>query len=64
MYRAEVRSILFWGLALPASSLALAIVHPLGLLLLLAYAAQFVRLRRRFLRHGRIPPADSARRTP
>jgi GT2 family glycosyltransferase len=57
-YRAEVRSILLWGLGLPAAAVAAAALHPLGALLLLAYPAQWWRLTRRHRAAGRIPPRD------
>ena len=57
-YRRELRSILFWGLALPVSALTMAWVHPLGLAILLVYPLQYWRLKRRFRAEGRIPAAD------
>lgn len=57
-YRAEVRSILAWGLGLPVAAAAAAVWHPLAALLLLAYPAQWWRLRRRYLATGCIPARD------
>ncbi|WP_245866511.1 glycosyltransferase family 2 protein, partial [Oceaniglobus roseus] len=50
----ESRRALAWGCALPLAALAAALVSPLGLLLLLAYPAQILRLARRggFTRHA------------
>jgi GT2 family glycosyltransferase len=44
IWAAETRRALLWGLALPLATLALAAVHPAGLLLALAWPAQVVRL--------------------
>jgi len=57
-YRAEVRSILLWALLIPLLVLAAAWMHPLGAALALVYPFQVWRLRRRYLREGRMPAAD------
>lgn len=41
---AETRRALIWGATLPATALMLGLLHPVGLLLLLAYPAQILRL--------------------
>lgn len=46
-WRAEVRRALLWGLVLPIAAIILAMVHPIGWLLLLAYPLQLWRLMRR-----------------
>lgn len=43
-WQRETRRLWLWGLWLPVSALALAVVHPAGLLLLLAYPVQVARL--------------------
>jgi hypothetical protein len=51
---AETRRALIWGVALPCAAAALALLHPAGLLLLLLYPLQLLRLaaRRGFSRPG------------
>lgn len=57
-WRAESRGILLWGFWLPAAALAAALLHPAGAALLLAYPAQWFRLRRRLRAEGRVPERD------
>ena len=56
--RRELMSLLSWGLGLPALTLLIACFSSWAALLLLAYPAQVLRLRRRFLKAGRIPRTD------
>lgn len=63
-WKTETRRALAWGLALPLAALAAGLVHPAGFLLLLAWPAQVLRLRRRmgwagaaFNTLGKVPEA-------